>query len=423
MRSVVCMSKPNLIMKISVHNQLFLFSFLLIAGNAILGNAVYNSDQKVIVADRWVQHTQQVIDQSNKIYLTSRDIETAYRGYVIAGDSAFTISLNNSAKVIFVYLGQLKQLTRDNDIQQNRVDELVLNLRHLLAFSFKAVELRRDNGFIPAVSYISAKEGKQYTAEIKVISDNITQEERQLLVLRKQVYADNLSMYHKFLMCIFILMALFAVLLLVVTGKYLFQNKEKKKHAAELVIANKELLFQNQEKEKRASELFVANNELIFQNKEKGKRAAELVIANHELSYQNDEKENRASELAVANAELLYQNDEKENRAAELVVANTELLYQNKEKENRAAELVIANAELLYQNDEKENRAAELVVANKELLYQNQEKENRAAELVIANAELLYQNDEKEKREMERTKMVKDLIARNSDLEQFAYII
>ncbi|WP_404842719.1 putative bifunctional diguanylate cyclase/phosphodiesterase [Colwellia sp. BRX10-7] len=49
------------------------------------------------------------------------------------------------------------------------------------------------------------------------------------------------------------------------------------------MIANEELNFQNEEKEKRAAELIIANEELNFQNKEKEKRAAELVIANKEL--------------------------------------------------------------------------------------------------------------------------------------------
>jgi len=83
-----------------------------------------------------------------------------------------------------------------------------------------------------------------------------------------------------------------------------FQNEEKEKRAAELVIANKELAFQNEEKEKRAAELFIAIKELTFQNEEKEKRAAELVIANKELAFQNEEKEKRAAELVIANKEL-----------------------------------------------------------------------------------------------------------------------
>ncbi|WP_259367825.1 MULTISPECIES: putative bifunctional diguanylate cyclase/phosphodiesterase, partial [unclassified Colwellia] len=157
-----------------------------------------------------------------------------------------------------------------------------------------------------------------------------------------------------------------------------FQNNEKEKRAAELVIANKELEFQNNEKEKRAAELFIANKELEFQNNEKEKRAAELVIANKELEFQNNEKEKRAAELFIANKELKFQNNEKEKRAAELVIANKELEFQNHEKEKRAAELVIANKELEFQNHEKEKRAAELVIANKELEFQKDEIKNLA---------------------------------------------
>ena len=43
---------------------------------------------------------------------------------------------------------------------------------------------------------------------------------------------------------------------------------------------------------------------LAFQNEEKEKRAAELVIANKELAFQNEEKEKRAEELLMANAAL-----------------------------------------------------------------------------------------------------------------------
>ncbi|PQJ81268.1 PAS domain S-box protein [Polaribacter glomeratus] len=93
-----------------------------------------------------------------------------------------------------------------------------------------------------------------------------------------------------------------------------------------------ELLFQNGEKEKRAAELIIANKELAYQNIVKEKRAAELVIANKELAFQNIEKEKRAAELAIANKELAFQNAEKEKRAAELVLANQELALQNIQK-------------------------------------------------------------------------------------------
>ncbi|MCM4152915.1 two-component sensor histidine kinase [Arenibacter sp. N53] len=194
-----------------------------------------------------------------------------------------------------------------------------------------------------------------------------------------------------------------------------FLNTEKKKRAAELIIANKELVFQNDEKEKRAAELVIANKKLVVQNEEKEQKAAELIIANNELAFQNVEKEKRAAELVIANKKLVVQNEEKEQKAAELIIANKELAFQNEEKEKRAAELVIANKELAFQSDLKEKRATELIIANKELAFQNEEKEKRAAELVIANRELAFQSDLKEKRATE-------LIIANKELESFTYI-
>ena len=62
----------------------------------------------------------------------------------------------------------------------------------------------------------------------------------------------------------------------------------------------------------------IANKELAFQNDEKTKRAAELVVANKELAFQNQEKTSRAAELALANKELAFRNEEKARRTAEL---------------------------------------------------------------------------------------------------------
>jgi PAS domain S-box-containing protein len=54
-----------------------------------------------------------------------------------------------------------------------------------------------------------------------------------------------------------------------------FENGEKEKRAAELIIANKELDFQNGEKDKRAEELIIANKTIDFQS--------ELIIAKEKV--------------------------------------------------------------------------------------------------------------------------------------------
>lgn len=116
-----------------------------------------------------------------------------------------------------------------------------------------------------------------------------------------------------------------------------------------LVNSDKNLSFQNEEREKSAAELVIANEELAFQNKEKVKRAAELIIANKELTFQNKEKEKRAAELVIVNKELAYQNQEKEKRTEELIAANAEL----KRAEEYQKEYILGLEKMMFMTSHK----------------------------------------------------------------------
>ena len=262
---------------------------------------------------------------------------------------------------------------------------------------------------------------------------------------------------------------------------------DKRKKTDKLIITYKELAFQNEEKEKRAAELIIANKELK-KAEEQFRLVVEsapnaIVLINNEgfITLVNNQTENlfgyERKELIGNKLEILiperfsmqhpgHRNiffkktqtramgagrdlfamkkngtevqveiglnpietaqgqmvlasiidiTERKIQEANLKKQIKELAFQNEEKEKRAAELSIANKELAFQNEEKEKRAAELVIANKELAFQNEEKEKRAAELIIANKELAFQNEEKEKRAAE-------LIIANKELQAFAYV-
>jgi len=383
-----------------------------------------------------VKHTYLVENATQHVQMLIIDLETGQRGFRATNEKRFLEPYNAGKLQIGPAIAVLKSLVSDNPAEEQRVAVLEKNIWILVRFW-------NDN----------SDDAARYTKEvIRTITDD---EKRQMDEIRNNIndilVAENITLAArnnendrsiKFATTASfagtaMTLAIISILIMLIIREFrkgsisleqlsknnselAFQNDEKEKRAAELIIANKELIFQNKVKEKLAAESIIANKELAYQNEEKGKRAAELLIANEELIFQNDEKEKRAAELIVANKELAYQNDEKEKRDAELIIANEELLFQNNEKEKRAGELLVANKELAYQNDEKENRASELVIANKELAYQNNEKEKRASELVIANKELAYQNEEKENRAAELIVANKELAFQNDEKEKRA---
>lgn len=245
-------------MKISIFQKLLIFSCLILAGNSLLGYAVFKSSQELRDSEKWVQHTEKVISQSRNILLLTIDIETSSRGFVITYDSTFLEPLKTAKKTIFENIRQLKQLTQDNPAQHRRIDSLNIYIHKRLDFSLKAIELRIKQGLTTAIAYTSTNQGKHYTNRIRQITNAIQQEETTTLKQQKQASASSLAVFNRFSVIIFVLMVVFTIFLLIFIRNYWIESKEKERRAAELIIINKELAFQNEEKIKQE----VANKEL-----------------------------------------------------------------------------------------------------------------------------------------------------------------
>ncbi|MDP2888858.1 MAG: CHASE3 domain-containing protein [Bacteroidota bacterium] len=280
--------------------KLIILAAIILAGNVLIGLALYITNQKRIESEQLVQQTEDIISNLDNILLLGKDIESASRGFIITNDSAFLEPLFTAEKIIFNNIGQLRQQFQENPAQQERVDSIHFYMQKRLAFSLQQAELRSKQGLPAAIAYASTNQGLNYSDNLRQISTAVEQHEEKKL---KQLLKSNkfsVTAFNWISRIMFVLISVTTILLLIVTGKNLQQNEKREKRAAELIIANKELAFQNTEKENRAAELILANKELVFQNEEKGKRAAELIIADKELVFQNEEKEKQEA----ANKEL-----------------------------------------------------------------------------------------------------------------------
>ena len=276
----------------------------------------YQSINKVDDNMEWVNKTRKVDVELSDYLSIIQDAETGQRGFIITGKESFLEPSNSTIEQFKFNIVQLRDLTKDNPKQQQRIDTLQ-NLSELkMALIKQIIATRRENGFDAAQGIVNTEIGKILMDKIRKTITEMRNEEERLLQERTKAADKSWQVAITFI----ISGGIFSIAIVIFLMFFINRDLKKRLQLEKDLVQAKELV------EKRADELIIANKELVFQNEEKEKRAAELIIANEELTYQNNEKKKRAAELIIANRELAFQNEEKEKRAAELIIANKELL-------------------------------------------------------------------------------------------------
>ena len=408
-----------------MRHKITYLSIFIVLSSVVLGYLVYKNNQKRINSVVLVQHTIEVGYQTAIIGAIEAQIKTLITNYKNTKDTSLLAPINLAKANMFNEIDQLIYLTRDNRLQNQRA--------HLLKQYSKAIlEL-------PSLEVIS-------------ILTLIQQEEQRLLKIRKNLYAQNLNAFNWFNLIVFSCLLLLALLLLFAIRKINFQLKEKNQRAGELDVANQTLFHETTQKKKRAYELTLAKKELYFQHGEKGKRAAELLIADKELHYQSDEKEKRAAELKKTIIQLNKSESSLKEAQAISHIGNFEIdlvhdtevwsegIYtilgiaksDSKPTINYFLKFIhpadigfireaIKNSFLSYSPNKLEFR---FYTSDGSLRYAHAEAQFELINEVPIRLFGIFQDiTENKLAELDRNKMVKELIQRNKDLEQFAYII
>lgn len=183
----------------SIPYQTILINILLILGVVILpicGIAAYHQIQQLIRANNWVLHTEQVMNLSTTVLLNLTEIEARMNYYIVTDDRS---SLGNFLEIINTArkdIQSLKELTKDNVIQKNRVSKLVelaekkINLLTTL-YQINNID---DNPKAMALATSDARKAIKY--EIIDAVSVINKEELNLLNQRNNVVLNEIKHSH-----------------------------------------------------------------------------------------------------------------------------------------------------------------------------------------------------------------------------------
>ncbi|MBC7005248.1 methyl-accepting chemotaxis protein [Photobacterium sp. BZF1] len=109
-----------------------------------LMGVVYNAISTMEKTSHWVEHTHEVIRQSEGLVSAMVDQETGLRGFAIAGQSDYLEPYQSGQKDFQENLTSVKQLTSDNPAQQQRFDGVEEQAIRWQAYAESVIALRND---------------------------------------------------------------------------------------------------------------------------------------------------------------------------------------------------------------------------------------------------------------------------------------
>lgn len=131
---------------------------------------------------QWVEHTDRVINNTNRALKLSIDMETGMRGYLLAGDEHYLDPYELAKPAVVAELQGLETLVADNPPQVDRLKRVQALQAEWILYAEEMINQRRIKG--EYVAPLRTGRGKRLTDEIRSQFEEIVAVEQQLRLAR-----------------------------------------------------------------------------------------------------------------------------------------------------------------------------------------------------------------------------------------------
>ncbi len=204
---------------------------------AVVAVFSFKNSEEFIASNAWVDHTHQVINEFEQILVSSVDAETGTRGYVITGDQKYLEPFENANTTIFEHIDKVRDLTKDNPIQQKNIDNLENTLNMHMKLLQGYIDLRK-NDFDKAKELVATGEGKRIEDGIRRMVANSKGIEESLLTERKKTSEDDARSFNFIFICLLIV-----IVVVLITVYLIITSNLRALKKAETETANKNWLL------------------------------------------------------------------------------------------------------------------------------------------------------------------------------------
>ncbi len=160
--------------------------FLLVIGNALFSYGIdYYGERKL----KWVNHTHEVIIETENYLSSLQDTETGQRGYLLTNANAYLEPYHKGLISAQESFEKLSLLVSDNPNQVKRLDAIKALMKLKFSELKETILLAKDKGnFNKALEIVRQNNGKQYMDDIRTLLNKFINAEMILLEKRKGDY-------------------------------------------------------------------------------------------------------------------------------------------------------------------------------------------------------------------------------------------
>jgi signal transduction histidine kinase/CheY-like chemotaxis protein len=201
----------------------------------VLLMSIYTTSNRKTSED-WVEHTLEVISNSDMLLQDIINQETGVRGYLITKNEVFLEPYYSSFLNIKIHFNKLSKLTVDNLEQQKRLDNLSILINKRIDLSNRVITQIRQHNLTAAGAITETEHAKYIGDQVRILFKEINKTEYELLKKRRLANEVNDSKTD----LLFLILSLISIVVLVssffITRKNQINSKlaEEENHSFKL---------------------------------------------------------------------------------------------------------------------------------------------------------------------------------------------
>ena len=132
----------------------------------------------------WVNHTHEVIENTQQLFSYTLDIESSTRGFLLAADPRLLDTYDSGRAAFPATATRLRRLVSDNPAETARVDRLITALAQRITLAVERVTMARQGHLAQARGVLPHNDGKNAMDEARRIMVEVLRTENALLAQR-----------------------------------------------------------------------------------------------------------------------------------------------------------------------------------------------------------------------------------------------